>query len=151
MTSFDVPTIVATPHEVAARDREVIARADIVPVKFVDNGPGYVPGDVAGFPRSQAQRFVDQGLASFDLGAGLKSAAPPARTEKANGVLTGAAFGDVGVTFLQDWEGFTEGQSAGFSESLAQRLISGGVASPHVPTVAARRTLADIRAALKGR
>ncbi len=151
MTSFDVPTIVATPHEVAARDREVIARADIVGVKFVDNGPGYVPGDLAGFPRAEAQRFVDMGIASFDLHARLKIDAPPAVMEKANHALTAAAMGDIGLTFLREWEGYSDGQSAGFSEGLARSLIAAGVAIPHVRTAAPRRTLADIRASLAGR
>ncbi len=151
MTSYNVPTTVAAPHEVAARDREVIARVDKVPVKFVDDGRGFVAGEVAGFPRAEAQHLVDQGVASFDLRAALKVAAPPEAIMKQNHALTAAAAGDVGVKFLCAWEAYIEGDCVGLSEGLARRLIAGGVAVSHVPAAAPRRTLADIRAALKGR
>lgn len=44
---------------------------DNVAIKFHRGSPPYEPGDIAGFSKALAQRYVDKGVAEFhDLGAG---------------------------------------------------------------------------------
>ena len=159
MTSLDnVPIALATPREAAGRDRAVFAAADVVPVKFITDGRvprgaefhGYNAGEVAGFSRIVGQQLVDEGVASFDLDAALKVAAPPAVLEYANGALTPQAAGDIGVEFLRGWDTYSAGDRAGFSDSLARRLIASGVARRAGPVTLVGRALAAIRAALTG-